>query len=254
MKKIAALIAILPLIAAMGLAHAQSLGGQKTFLPDAELQNPSIAPDHPLYGLSRAFDRLSMLLTFGPEAKAEKALEQANRRLADVKVMIEKKRDDLAQKAAQEHDESIKEAEQYIDSINGDNSAKELEIKSRIELKVKNNKEKIQMLKTRFVEKEKILEKLENRTGRLEEKISQEKEKLREKIEARAQAAIDDAKNAIDDAKQNVAANTTAARLLSNAQEKLESAQKAFEDKNYGMAFGQATAAKSIAKNILRPR
>ena len=180
--------------------------------------------------------------------------------------MIEKKRDDLEQKEAEDHDESVKEAEQYMNTLNEKNSTKELEIKTRFEEKIAREFSHIETLKTRFKEKEKMLEKLENRTAKLKEKIEQEKEKLTEKIEktkakinnttekleTRAQAAINNAKTAIDIAKQNVTENTTASRLLANAQEKLASAQASFTNKNYGMAFGQATAAEAIAKSITR--
>ena len=259
MKKIAILFAILPLIAIMGVAHAQSLGGQKPTAMGAELQNPSIAPDHPLYGLSRAFDKLSMLLTFGPEAKAEKALEHAQQRLADVKAMIEKKRDDLAQKASEEHDELMKEAEENINKIAEKDLTKELAIKTKLESRIAANREKIEVLKTRFKEKGKILEKLRNRTINLEEKITQEKEDLKERIEKakegtekRAAEAIEQAISEIDNAKTNITANMRASDMLASAKEKLESAQDAFDSKNYGMAFGQATAANALAKNAQR--
>ncbi|MFN6992266.1 MAG: DUF5667 domain-containing protein, partial [Fervidobacterium sp.] len=46
-------------------------------------------PDSPFYGLRVAFDKLSLLLTFDQTAKAHKALELANERLAEINLMLE---------------------------------------------------------------------------------------------------------------------------------------------------------------------
>ena len=77
-------------------------------------------PDSPLWGLEKAMERLSMLITLGKAAKAKKGLMHARERLAEVKAMIEAKKLDKAAKAQKAHEEGMAEVEENINVISED--------------------------------------------------------------------------------------------------------------------------------------
>ena len=59
---------------------------------DEELPDPGITPDSPLYFLDNWGKKVGMFFAFGPEAKASKALEYAEERLAEARLMATKNR------------------------------------------------------------------------------------------------------------------------------------------------------------------
>jgi len=82
MKKlsIALLIGILSLTFCFsGAVYAQE---------DAGLPAPGITPDSPFYFLDRWAERLNLMFTFRPEARAQKALHYAEERLAEMDTML----------------------------------------------------------------------------------------------------------------------------------------------------------------------
>ncbi|MFC1915969.1 DUF5667 domain-containing protein [Chloroflexota bacterium] len=87
-------ILVIPLLFS-GTAYAQ----------DEELPDPGITPDSPFYFLDNWGKRIGLVFAFGPEAKARKALEYAEERLAEVQAMALKNR--------------IREMERAADSYNG---------------------------------------------------------------------------------------------------------------------------------------
>jgi hypothetical protein len=126
-----------------------------------------------------------------------------------------------------------------------------------------------------------ILSSLENKTGEVEIEIENKEDKTKIKVEVetgrsgkeveieierkigllekrkeRAEDRIEDAREEIEEVKEelieeNVTITDIAGleQLLREAEAKLESAELAFAEQNYGEAFGQATAAKQLAKN-----
>jgi len=79
-----------------GTAYAQE---------EEELPDPGITPDSPFYFLDNWGKQIGLLFAFGPEAKARKALEYAEERLAEAQAMAVKNR--------------IRETERAADSYNG---------------------------------------------------------------------------------------------------------------------------------------
>ena len=59
---------------------------------DDELPDPGITPDSPFYFLDNWGKEIGLFFTFGPEAKARKALRYAEERLAEAQVMAAKNR------------------------------------------------------------------------------------------------------------------------------------------------------------------
>ena len=81
------------------------LGGTAYAQEEEELPDPGITPDSPFYFLDNWGKQIGLLLAFGPEAKAQKALEYAEERLAEANAMALKNR--------------IRETEKAADSYNG---------------------------------------------------------------------------------------------------------------------------------------
>ena len=81
------------------------LGGTAYAQEEEELPDPGITPDSPFYFLDNWGKQIGLLLAFGPEAKAQKALEYAEERLAEANAMALKNR--------------IRETERAADSYNG---------------------------------------------------------------------------------------------------------------------------------------
>jgi len=74
------------------------------YAQDEELPDPGITPDSPFYFLDTLGKNVGMFFTFGPEAKARKALQYAEERLAEVQVMAAKNRVRALTRAANDYD------------------------------------------------------------------------------------------------------------------------------------------------------
>jgi len=73
------------------LATSLTFGGA-AYAQDDELPDPGITPDSPFYFLDTFGKKVGLLFASGPEAKAQKALEYAEERLAEANAMAEKNR------------------------------------------------------------------------------------------------------------------------------------------------------------------
>lgn len=108
---------------------------------------------------------------------------------------------------------------------------------------------------------ERFLEKAGELKGKISEEVEIENEtELKSDIaektgidREKAQEQIDDAREQVNEAAQKLASlnitNSTANKLLQNAESHLNKSEQAFNDGKYGEAFGQAISAESIAKN-----
>jgi DNA uptake protein ComE-like DNA-binding protein len=72
-----------------------------------ELPAPGLAPDHPLYGLDRALERLHLILTLDHIKKAELHLQHAEERLAEAWTMAEINRTDLLQRLCESYESDL---------------------------------------------------------------------------------------------------------------------------------------------------
>jgi len=75
------------------------------YAQDEELPDPGITPDSPLYFLDNWGKNVGLFFAFGPEAKARKALEYSEERLAEAQAMATKNK--------------VREMERAADSYNG---------------------------------------------------------------------------------------------------------------------------------------
>jgi hypothetical protein len=74
------------------------------YAQDEELPDPGMTPDSPFYFFDKWGKNLGMFFTFGPEAKARKALEYAEERLAETQAMAAKNRVREMIQAANDYD------------------------------------------------------------------------------------------------------------------------------------------------------
>lgn len=209
-----AVLALVLTVFALPISNAQSLGAQETATAEADADvDPGIAPDNLFYGLDVALDRLALALTFGAEAKSEKALEIARERLAEVRRMLEQRKDEFAQRAAAEHESFMAEAESNVElpaetqtveppqaTESGPQeeptqtveppqilveSAEQLEVNAKLESKLEKHLEKIAQLKAQFSEKQKILDKIEKSAEKFEAKLQVKEQKIAEKLKSK---------------------------------------------------------------------
>lgn len=85
-----------------GAAHAQQ---QADDLPD-----PGMLPDHPLYFMTSAWERVGTFFTFGEASKAERELELAGKRLAEARALAEQGKPEAAERAAERYRKQLDRA------------------------------------------------------------------------------------------------------------------------------------------------
>jgi len=114
MKKIFPLIVPIMLLL-VGVVNAQ------TQLPD-----PGILPDNPFYGFKKAFEAIGNAFTFGEEAKAERALKLAEKRLAEAEAIAKKGKPEFVDELSQEYEKQIKKANEIATLAKGANKKEQL--------------------------------------------------------------------------------------------------------------------------------
>ena len=255
-----AVMSVLVLLLGAQAAHTAEGTANANASASVNASTSGIGPDSSfLYFLEIAIDRINLALTFDHSAKAEKGLKIAEKRLIEVKEMVEENKLDAARKAQREHDRVLATVEKSIRKIEKlDEKAQaklesELEehendaesVKSSLELHIKVNG-KITPDQQAIIDS--IRQSLQNRTD-IMISIQEKGEKTRERAEERINASA----SAIADVRaklQNASVNSTAAvKLVSEAEIKLHRARQAFNESKFGEAFGQATAAGMLARN-----
>lgn len=114
-------IAVIPvMLLALPFAYAQG-----------EMPDPGVLPDSPFYSLKLFVESIGTTFTFGAEARADRALELAEVRLAEAQAMAETNKADLAVKAVAEYESKIEEAEENAADI--EDEEKREEVQDRIE-------------------------------------------------------------------------------------------------------------------------
>jgi len=78
--------------------------GGTAYAQDEELPDPGLTPDSPFYFLDTWGKNIGMFLTFGNEAKARKALQYAEERLAEARAMVAKNKVREMERAANGYD------------------------------------------------------------------------------------------------------------------------------------------------------
>lgn len=74
---------------------------------ETELPKPGLTPDSPFYFLDILGEKIGLFFTFGAEKKAEKAMQYAGEKLAEVKAMAEANKVEALKKASQKYQEYL---------------------------------------------------------------------------------------------------------------------------------------------------
>jgi|Deesub1362B_J571_1020462.scaffolds.fasta_scaffold02634_6 hypothetical protein len=91
-----------------------------------ELPDPGILPDSWMYGIKRAFESISLILTFDEVAKVEKRLQYAELRLIEAKVMAEKGKPEYVEKLLGDYQKELEEVSKVISSAKNKERLSEL--------------------------------------------------------------------------------------------------------------------------------
>ena len=76
----------------------------------AELPEAGILPDSAFYGIKKAFEAIGNAFTFGEEAKVERALKLAEKRLSEAEAIAKKGKPEFIDDLSQEYEKQIKKA------------------------------------------------------------------------------------------------------------------------------------------------
>lgn len=118
--------------------------------------DPGITPDSFLWGVDKALEQISLLITFNPEAKAVKGLEIARERLMEVKVMAEEKNLPALEKAQKGHHKALLKVKENVKELEEDNPEELLETELEIEKELLQHREDLEEIKTKLKVKMKI--------------------------------------------------------------------------------------------------
>ena len=149
MMAILALSCMMPLILAEEVTVITATG-------DGLTKEAGVSPDSALYGLDRAMESVRLAFTFNNAKKSEIALENAEERLAEIKAMIQAKKQDKAEVAGEYHKKSMEQVRKFmgkIESNGNEETAKyAYEQTEKIRIKTEAHKAKIIAVKAGVLE------------------------------------------------------------------------------------------------------
>ncbi len=155
---------------------------------EIEIQKPGS-----INGFERAMENFRLSLISNPEKKAEKALEFAEERLAEIEMLTEKGNFEKAEKLQEHYAKMMQKSEKAMGKMKSNDNLKKSENALRNMAKMQNNieshEEKLNEIHTRILENrgenmtEEQLEKLEGLFETLSEKSEEMAEKVLEKQE-----------------------------------------------------------------------
>ena len=106
--------------------------------------DPGITPDSFLWGLDKAFDQITLLLTTGDVDKAKKGLEIAEERLAEIREMIEENELEAAEKAQEAHGKTLLKVKEKVNKVEEDDSLEEIEKVIELEKELEEHDENVE--------------------------------------------------------------------------------------------------------------
>ncbi|MCX8159063.1 MAG: DUF5667 domain-containing protein [Candidatus Pacearchaeota archaeon] len=166
---------------------------------EAEISaEPGITPDSAFYGLKLGWEKLGVAFTFNQEKKAQKELALAKKRLMEMRKMAEKGNVKAMERAQQKHDALIENAQARLALIQEDTTETKAKLAAEkvigIERALKAHQNRIEVLQDILAEKnlsdeartaiESAIERMENRTKVMEQKLEERKERVKTRLRA----------------------------------------------------------------------
>ncbi|MBU2104631.1 MAG: hypothetical protein KKF67_02570 [Nanoarchaeota archaeon] len=157
-----------------------------------------ITPDSLFWGLDKAFDQISLLLTTGDVDKAKKGLEIAEERLSEIREMIEENKLEEAKKAKEAHGKTLVKVKEKVEGVEEDDSLEEIRKVIEIEKELENHDGEVEQtfgklkvkieIEGEITQEQKdlidsILNSLKGQTGEVEIEIENKKNKIKIEIE-----------------------------------------------------------------------
>lgn len=204
--------------------------------------DPGITPDNFLWGLDKAMDHISLLLTTSPDAKASKGLEIAQERLAEIKLMVKENKIEAAKKSEEDHNSLLNVVKESILEINETNSSNTIKKIVKIEKELENQENEIERVNDQIKVKIKIdgtltaeqkallqafLNSLDNSTEKAKVEISEKKNEIKLKIKQETEKSDEEIEQEIDDEENNQGLTDT---LKEKAQEKISDLKQKIEE------------------------
>ena len=163
-----------------------------------EVEDAGVTPDNRMiWGIDRAFERISLALTLNKAAKARKGIAYAKERLAELKLMVRENKADAAEKAAEAEQDDIADAEQAASEISSDNPEEELALQNDIQSRFQAQYEHTAQVKDAILARMQAkwtpekYQKISDNFARMEARHKEVKDRLvarQAKIEAKVQA------------------------------------------------------------------
>jgi hypothetical protein len=158
---------------------------------DEELPNPGITPDSPFYFFDKLGKNVGMFFTFGPENKARKALQYAEERLAEVRVMAAKNKPKELEEATGDYDEFMAMVNERIREVESQDISDN--ITERVARAISRHLSVLDDVRG------KVPEKADEAVARVrEESINRQLNTLRKLANTRVERALDISSDAID--------------------------------------------------------
>jgi len=160
--------------------------------------DPGVTPDSFLWGLDKAFDQITLLLTTGDVDKAKKGLEIAEERLAEIREMIKENKLEEVEKAQEAHGKTLLKVKEKVKEVEEDDSLQEIEKVIEIEKELEKHDDDVEQtfgelkvkieIKGEITQEQKdlinsILNSLKGQTGEVEIEIENKKNKIKIEIE-----------------------------------------------------------------------
>lgn len=95
-------------------------------------EDAGVTPDSLFWGVDKLFDEIGLIFSGSPSEKAEKGLEIARERLLEAKVMADRNKFELAEKAEHEHNKMLAEVRHNFISIDESDVESSLKIEQEL--------------------------------------------------------------------------------------------------------------------------
>lgn len=122
------ILAVCVLLAALGLGSVASAQVASSTLPD-----PGTLPDSPLYFLKGWKENIQLFFTFNAEKKAEQYLHLAEVRLAEYEKMLEKGKEDIAERTLEKYENQLERALTKTEELKEKGEEVADELKTKVE-------------------------------------------------------------------------------------------------------------------------
>lgn len=212
-----------------------------------------VTPDSFLWGLDKAIDQLSLILTFDRGEKAKKGLEIAKERLLEVKAMVEENKFSQAEKAKEAHARNLIRLRQNVGRLSDDTLTEEIMRVVEIEKGLEDHNEEIEQtlgeLKIKIKIKgedaqdqlaliDSILNSLQEQTGEVEIEIKNKKDEIKVKIKQETKKPEEEIALEIEDIEKSggVKKREKALEAIEDAEEELAEVLREAEEKNIAVS------------------